>query len=197
MGHSTQAALLASLTVATLRNQRRALAGPAQQAEIAHAALIANARSDQFVTGLLLRIRLSDGEVEIVNAGHPPPYLLRNGQATQLKLTTHPPLGVAVAPYMADMVALEPGDRLLMVTDGYLERSAVKVDIEGILTSNSERHPRQIVQELARNVLEATGGQLRDDATVLCLDWYGHAGLRDATGGASSARVTRSPKPSN
>jgi serine phosphatase RsbU (regulator of sigma subunit) len=190
MGHSTEAALLATLTVATLRNQRRALASPAQQAEAAHASLKANARQDQFVTGLLLRIRLSDGQTEIVNAGHPLPYLLRNGQATRLELTAHPPLGVAVAPYTADVITLEAGDRLLLVTDGYLERGAANVDIEGILASNPERHPRQIVQELARNVLAATGSQLRDDATTLCLDWYGPGGRREATGGASSARAT-------
>jgi serine phosphatase RsbU (regulator of sigma subunit) len=195
MGHSTEAALLATLTVATLRNQRRGLADPAQQAQVANAALKAGARPDQFVTGLLLRVRLSDGQAEIVNAGHPLPYLLRDGKATQLELTTHPPLGVALAPYTADVVTLRPGDRLLLVTDGYLERRAVKVDIEGILTGSPERHPRQIVQELARNVLAATGGQLHDDATTLCLDWYGAAGQRDATGGASSARATRPVAP--
>jgi serine phosphatase RsbU (regulator of sigma subunit) len=193
MGHSTEAALLATLTVATLRNQRRALASPVQQAEIAHATLKADARADQFVTGLLLRIRLSDGEAEIVNAGHPLPLLLRDGETAQLELTTHPPLGVAVAPYTADVFTLHPGDRLLLVTDGYLERRAGKVDIEGILANSPERHPRQVVQELARHVLDATGGQLHDDATALCLDWYGPAGRRDATGGASSARATRAP----
>jgi hypothetical protein len=50
MGHSTEAALLATLTVATLRNQRRALASPVQQAESADATLKAGARPDQFVT---------------------------------------------------------------------------------------------------------------------------------------------------
>jgi serine phosphatase RsbU (regulator of sigma subunit) len=193
MGHSTESALLATLTVGTLRNQRRALASPVQQAEGAHASLTANARPDQFVTGLLVRIRLSDGHAEIVNAGHPLPYLLRDGQATRLELTTQPPLGVAVAPYRADVVVLEPGDRLLLVTDGYLERHAAKVNIEAILEGSRERHPRQVVQELARNVLDVAGGQLRDDATTLCIDWYGPAGRRESTGGASSARATRSP----
>lgn len=64
------------------------------------------------------------------------------------------------------------------------------VDIEKILASSPERHPRQVVQELARNVLSATGGRLHDDATTMCLDWYGPAGQRNATGGASSARTT-------
>lgn len=191
MGHSTNAALLATLTVATLRNQRRGLASPAEQAQAADATLKANIPPDQFVTGLLLRIRLSDGQAEIVNAGHPWPFLLRDGVATQLELTTQPPLGVAVAPYTADLVTLEPGDRLLLVTDGYLERNAATVDLEGILVGSRQRHPRQVVQELARKLLAATGRQLRDDATTLCLDWFGTAGRREATGGASPGRTTR------
>jgi serine phosphatase RsbU (regulator of sigma subunit) len=195
MGHSTEAAQLAMLTVATLRNQRRTLATPAEQADVADAGLKSNARVDQFVTGLILRIRLSDGRAEIVNAGHPLPYLLRDGHASRVRLTTQPPLGVSAALYTADMVTLEPGDRLLLVTDGYLERLAAKVDIGAILESDSKRHPRQVVQELARNVLAATGGELHDDATTMCIDWYGPAGLRGATGGASSARSTYSPAP--
>jgi hypothetical protein len=46
------------------------------------------------------------------------------------------------------------------------------------------------VRELAANVLEVTGGDLQDDATVLCIDWYGPRGERDSIGGASRARAT-------
>lgn len=190
MGHSTEAALLATFTVGTLRNRRRTVATPAEQADAANTGLLGHARPDQFVTGLLMRIRLADGTTEVVNAGHPHPYLLRDENPVTLDLTSYPPLGVSAAPYAADTIALEPGDRLLLVTDGYLERRAERVDIEAILARTRERHPRQIVQELARNVLDATGGYLRDDATALCLDWYGPAGQRAATGGASQSRAT-------
>ena len=190
MGHSTTAALLATLTVGTLRNRRRVLASPAEQADAANAGLLDHARPDQFVTGLMLRVRLADGATEIVNAGHPPPYLIRRGQAVHLELTTQPPMGVVSRPYGADTFTLEPGDRLLLVTDGYLERRAELVDIEGILHRTRDRHPRQIVRELARNVLDATGGKLRDDATALCIDWYGPGGNRNALGGASQTRAT-------
>lgn len=37
---------------------------------------------DQFVTGLLMRIRLSDGAVEVVDAGHPFPFLMREDAVT-------------------------------------------------------------------------------------------------------------------
>jgi hypothetical protein len=78
----------------------------------------------------------------------------------------------------------------LLVTDGYLERGAINLDIERTLEATVKRHPRQIVQELARTVLQATGGKLLDDATAVCIDWYGPEGDRHATGGASQARAT-------
>jgi serine phosphatase RsbU (regulator of sigma subunit) len=190
MGHSTTAALLATLTVGTLRNRRRTGASPAEQAETAHEVLQAQAAPDQFVTGLIMRIRLTDGTTEIVRAGHPAPFLVRDAAVVPLELSSQPPFGVAATTYRADIVQLQPGDRLLLVTDGYLDRLADRLDIERILTHTLDRHPRQIVQELARGVLRVTDGQLRDDATAVCLDWYGPAGLRGAIGGASRARAT-------
>jgi serine phosphatase RsbU (regulator of sigma subunit) len=190
MGHGTDAALLATFTVGTLRNRRRAMASPAEQADAANRGLQDRPDSDQFVTGLVMRIRLADGTMEVVNAGHPPPFLVRAGAVVPIELETQPPMGVAVTPYRADLVTFEPGDRLLLITDGYLERRAERVDIEGILARTLDRHPRQIVQELAREVLAVTGNQLRDDATAVCIDWYGQTEARGATGGASRARAT-------
>jgi serine phosphatase RsbU (regulator of sigma subunit) len=189
MGHDTAAALLASLALAALRNQRRALASPAEQADAANDILQDHA-ANQFVTGLLMRIRLADGTVEVVDAGHPFPFLMRDGAVVSLKLTTQLPLGLATAEYRTDTVTLEPGDRLLMVTDGYLDRLDGRLDVEDFLRHSLNRHPRQIVQELGRTVRAVTADTLSDDATALCLDWYGHAGTRGATGGASRARAT-------
>ena len=190
MGHDTAAALLATLTVGAIRNRRRALTSPAEQADAANEALQAHAR-DHFVTGLLLRIRLSDGHTEIVGAGHPAPFLLRDGAVTSPELTTQLPLGLAAGAYRTDHLTLQPGDRVLMVTDGYLDRLSGRLDVADVLRDTVDRHPRQVVQELGRTIRDITGGRLRDDATALCLDWYGPDGQRDSTGGASRARATR------
>jgi serine phosphatase RsbU (regulator of sigma subunit) len=192
MGHDTAAALLASLTVGTLRNRRRASATPTEQADAANEAVGTNTPGVQFVTGLLIRVRLADGTAEVVNAGHPAPFLVRRGAVVPVELTIQLPLGLATGPYSADTVTLAPGDRLLLVTDGFLETLAERLDIEEFLTASLDRHPRQIVQELASAVREVTGGKLRDDATALCFDWYGPSGKRNATGGASRTRATDS-----
>jgi serine phosphatase RsbU (regulator of sigma subunit) len=190
MGHSTTAAMLATLTVGSLRNTRRATASPAEQAAAANRVLLDSSNADQFVTGLLLRIRLVDGTAEIVNAGHPPPFLVRKGRATTLDLPTDPALGVVDIEHHTQRVTLEPGDRLLLVTDGFLERNAVHVDIPTTLEETAGQHPREIVRGLAKNVLSASAGHLRDDATVLCIDWHGADAERSATGGASRSRAS-------
>ena len=191
MGHSIHAAMLATLTVGSLRNTRRSEASPGEQADAANAAMLDAADPDQFVTGQILRIRIADGAVDIVNAGHPLPYLLRAGAAARVDLTPALPLGVSRDAYDTQRLELEPGDRLLIVTDGFLERNA-DIDIGDILVDSADRHPREVVRELGRNLLAATGDDLRDDATVLCIDWYGPRGVRNATGGASLNRATGS-----
>jgi serine phosphatase RsbU (regulator of sigma subunit) len=110
---------------------------------------------------------------------------------SSVALTTQLPLGLARTSYRPDILTLEPGDQLLLVTDGYLDRLSGRLDIADTLRRSRDRHPRQIVQELGRAVRQITGGKLRDDATALCLHWYGPTGERDATGGASRARATQ------
>jgi serine phosphatase RsbU (regulator of sigma subunit) len=95
--------------------------------------------------------------------------------------------------YRVQALVLEPGDRLVLVTDGMLERNASAVDIAAALADMTALHPREVVHSFARAVLAATGGDLQDDATVLCLDWYGPQGAgggRIASAGATQSRAS-------
>jgi hypothetical protein len=53
------------------------------------------------------------------------------------------------------------------------ERNAVDLDVAKALADTADLHPREVVHALGAAVLDETGGDLRDDATMICLDWYG------------------------
>jgi hypothetical protein len=187
MGHTMDAALLATVLVGGLRNARRRGVQLAEQARLANDALAEHAGDDQFVTGLLVQIDLASATASIVNAGHPPPLRIRAGQVEQVRLKADPPFGLRPGHgYRVQSLPLDVGDRLVFVTDGMLERDASRMNIAAILTGSRNMHAREAVQHLTRAVLEASGGQLRDDATAMCLDWHGGPPRdRDATSGAN------------
>ena len=178
MGHGVAAALLASLAVGTLRNSRRRGAGLTQQAAAVNSSLGRHAELDQFVTGQLMRLDLGSGMLEIVNAGHLLPLLVRRGEVSELPLDADPVFGaVPDTDYRAQPFQLQPGDRLVLVTDGLFERTAVAANVAALLEQIGDFHAREAVQSITGAVLRATGGALLDDATVLMLDWRGTASL--------------------
>ena len=186
MGRTLDAALLATVLVGALRNARRRGLGLVEQAEAADDALSGYANDWAFVTGQLVRVDLLDGVARIVNAGHPPPIRVRDGRAEAVALDADPPFATGMeAAHRVQELPLEAGDRLVFLTDGMLERNATDVDVLSCLTASRDMHPREAVQELTRAVVRACGGELRDDATVLCLDWHGGPPRdRDASAGA-------------
>jgi len=192
MGHEVGAALLATVLVGALRNARRAGVGLNEQARLANAELADNAAGGGFVTGQIARIDLRTGTAAIVNAGHPPPLRLRHGRVESVRLAADLPFGtMREHQYRVQRLPLEPGDRLIFFTDGVLERNATSVDIEAMVATGAEMHPREAVQHLIQAILRATGGALNDDATALCLDWHGGP-MRERTTD-SGANLSRGP----
>ena len=174
MGHAVNAAVLATVLVGALRNGRRAGAELAAQARLANEGLGDQAGWGQFVTGVVACIDLHAESATIVNAGHPPPLRLRDGHVEPVVVEADPPFGtVPDYEYRVQPLPLRPGDRLMFLTDGMTERNAATVDIPALVAASADMHPREAVQHLTRAVLDATDGDLKDDATVMCLDWHG------------------------
>jgi serine phosphatase RsbU (regulator of sigma subunit) len=186
MGHSVRSALLATLVVGALRNARRRSADLVEQAQCAHEALSAYAADGGFVTGQLVRVDLVDQVATVVNAGHPPPFRLRDGRAEEIALTAEQPFGATEGTsWHIQAFPLEAGDRVLFLTDGMLERNAESLDMPQLMLASAHLHPREAIQFLTHAVLDAVDGVLRDDATSLCFDWHGGAqGDRVAHAGA-------------
>ncbi|MFN2594671.1 MAG: PP2C family protein-serine/threonine phosphatase [Actinomycetota bacterium] len=174
MGHQVKASMLATVLVGALRNARRRGGTLADQVRAANELLCSHLKADEFVTGQVVRIDLLREAAMIVNAGHPRPFLLREGRVETVELAADPPFGItADYTYRVQELPLVSGDRLIFLTDGMLERNAADVDIEAVLIQSADLHPREAVQHLIRAVVEAAAGTLQDDATVLCLDWHG------------------------
>jgi serine phosphatase RsbU (regulator of sigma subunit) len=186
MGHTLNAALLATVLVGALRNARRRRVDLAEQASLANEALTDYAGDEEFVTGQLVRIDLPSETARIVNAGHPAPIRVRDGRAERVALKADLPFSTSPsATYRVQELSLRAGDRLVFLTDGMLERNAAAVDALSVLAASRHLHPREAVQDLTRCIVEACGGALRDDATILCLDWHGGPPrLREASEGA-------------
>jgi serine phosphatase RsbU (regulator of sigma subunit) len=180
MGHGVAAALTATLCIGSLRNSRNEGASLLEQVASTNKALAEHAAHgghEDFATGLIGRLNLRTGSLDLVNAGHVAPYLARSSQVAAIDLPADLPLGLfADTTYRANRLVLEPGDRLVLVTDGMLERNAAGIDLPGAIQNTRSLHPREAVRALADGALEATGHALSDDATVLCVDWHGGHG---------------------
>ncbi|WP_371657473.1 PP2C family protein-serine/threonine phosphatase [Streptomyces sp. NBC_00280] len=173
MGHDTDSALLATLLVGALRRARRSGCDALKQARQAHETLLSHSRG--LATGQLLCVDLETGLCELVNAGHPRPLRLRGDAVEELELAVNLPFGVAApSSYRLQELQLCPGDRLVLLTDGMQERGAAAVDLAAVVHDTRALHPREAVRSLTAAVLDACHGNLKDDATVLILDWHGN-----------------------
>ena len=196
MGHGVASALTATLCVGSLRNTRRAGGSLLEQADAANQALLEHASAtaaEGFATGLLGRLDLRTGTLALVNAGHVPPYLVpgRGGQRRSRCRWTCRWACSPTPPTAAPRSSLQPGDRLVLVTDGMLERNAAALDLPPRSPRSRALHPRQATRRLTDKVLETSQPALADDATMLVVDWYGEHGAERATvAGADPLRAS-------
>ncbi|MEV6182411.1 PP2C family protein-serine/threonine phosphatase [Streptomyces sp. NPDC052016] len=181
MGEGMEAALLTSLTVNALRNARRAGIPLADQAALADQAVHAHYRGRCHLSVLMIDVELATGRAQVVDAGSPRMLRLRNGTVERVRFDAQLPLGMfEETDYVAQEFRIEPGDRLVLVSDGVhalaspdAEASADASLARAILSTRllpAAEVPHAVLRESARR-----GGRRvpDDDALVVCLDWRG------------------------
>ncbi|MEU2930045.1 SpoIIE family protein phosphatase [Streptomyces sp. NPDC007251] len=131
---------------------------------------------ERFATTLLLEIPNDDNIVRMISCGHPPPLLLSPGNGLTVPgLSPAPPLGITEKgpeAYTIDVTSFEPGDTLLLYTDGVIEAR----DPEGrfypfeVRTAQWDNAgPESLLHHIKRDLLAHTRGRLDDDAALVAL----------------------------
>jgi serine phosphatase RsbU (regulator of sigma subunit) len=179
VGHGLRAAMLSSLAVSAMRNARRSGLTILDQAATANRHLNEQFPHHDFATGLLLQLEVATGNGSVINAGHPPPLLLRDGAVSTVAFSPDLPMGLKPdTDYRLQAIRLQSGDRLLLLTDGIEEAHdaggpAFGLDrIADLLSSHADLAPVEFVRLLTAAVTDYRNGPLSDDATAVCLDWH-------------------------
>ncbi|MGW1886818.1 SpoIIE family protein phosphatase [Streptomyces sp. NPDC001970] len=111
------------------------------------------------------------GELQLANAGHVPPVVVRaaDGRSELLDLPTGAPIGVGGVPFETVRVAVEPGDRLIMCTDGLVEVRGEDIGVGLATLCESAAHPAASMDDACDTIIRAlnTRGGRKDDVALL------------------------------
>jgi serine phosphatase RsbU (regulator of sigma subunit) len=182
MGHGLPAAGLATFALSAYRHSRRRGYDLIETYKTMDAAIGEQFPGDGFVTGLVAELDVGTGVLTWLAAGHPPPLLIRDDRrARSLAAIPATPLGVpesATGP-VAAQESLEPGDMLLLFTDGLTEarlESGRRMGVDGLRefvereAAAAQTSP-EMLRRLRHAVVAAHPGELKDDATALLVEW--------------------------
>ena len=185
MGHGLPSSVLSGLAVGAYRHARR-LGVPLPEVFGQMDAAVAGLMGDTFVTSLAAELDVVGGTLRWLSAGHPAPVVVRDGSALPApEVTPSLPLGLGLLPRGEAVqpveLQLQPGDRVLLYTDGVVEAQSPDGDDFGldrladlfVRESGSGLLASELLRRLVRACLEWQGGRLRDDATLLLLEWAG------------------------
>jgi sigma-B regulation protein RsbU (phosphoserine phosphatase) len=185
VGHGISASALTTLTLNTYRNARRS-----------GLSLVDTARSidkwiraqypGAFVTALLAELDMATGAYQRISAGHPAELFLRGGRAlAPLPTPNTLPLGLGHMLGRAPRIIerqLEPGDTLVLYTDGITEARDASGTLFGVerlgdffLTAlRNKASAPETMRRLIQMIVSYEDGELRDDATAAMLQWRRH-----------------------
>lgn len=137
-----------------------------------------------FVTMFLCLLDLRTGEIEYVDAGHEPPFIIRKGKEIELfKKETGIPLGVPFDfDYQSHKMQLNPGDTILLYTDGAtdandaegerFESANILKTIEPFAAEGGA--PKEVAETLFNRIDEYIGDTAQfDDIAILTVQYNG------------------------
>jgi serine phosphatase RsbU (regulator of sigma subunit) len=179
-GHDLSAGVTCTVALAAIRATRRDDGGLCAMGRAVDNAISSQFTDTRFATAVLAELDLASGRLRYVNAGHPPPLLIRGGKVVRvLDGGRRLPLGIHDTGVDVAEELLQPGDRLLMYTDGVTEAHDGAGNLFGVdrLADHAERNAAaglpapESLRRLSHEVRRHQYGELHDDATLLLMEW--------------------------
>ncbi|MFJ8631398.1 PP2C family protein-serine/threonine phosphatase [Streptomyces sp. NPDC093568] len=134
-------------------------------------------RMECFVTAVVAEVT-DESQVQLINRGHPAPLVLREGRVCALDAgVPMPPLGLEdlmpTLPVAPESHAFEPGDRLLLYTDGVVEARDDRGEffpLPEVMEAVDAATPGQFLDELHQRLIGHTRDFLKDDVALIVID---------------------------
>jgi hypothetical protein len=196
-GHDLAAGLMTSVAMASCRSTRRSAGTLREIVARADQAIASQFGGTRFVTALLCDLDIATGEFTWIPCGHPPPLLFRGNKMIK-ELARKPllPLGLTGLPGIAGdgqangelysdadtpvyTERLQPGDRLLLYTDGVTEGRAADGTRFGeqrlidfiIDRTDAGTSAPETLRQLNQAITDYQHDRLSDDATIVLMEW--------------------------
>jgi serine phosphatase RsbU (regulator of sigma subunit) len=182
MGHGLDAALLSSQAVSAYRFGRRRKLSLSQIAQTIEDTLIHQFGGEKLVTAVLCELNCVTGALRWVNMGHLAPLRLHSFRLRhELESPPDCPLGLGCLEKAESFeVRLQPGDQVLIYSDGVVEARSPEGEffelerlIHLIESSSRDVPGGKMVQHVINHVKAHTNGPLRDDATLVMIEYEG------------------------
>ncbi len=177
-----RAAVLATIALAAYRNARRDHFDLADTYRHVDTVVRAHDRAG-LITGVFVELDQATGNLCVISAGHPGGFIVRDGKVVTV-LPTPTALPVSMGDLRAPVIVeetLEPGDRLVLYTDGITEARTADGQFFGadrlidfIDRAMTDGLPApETMRRLVQAILAHQDNVLQDDATVLLAHWIG------------------------
>ena len=171
MGVGDRAAIESQAAVGLFEKMLRAGFDHVFSAHMVNAALLLRSTDEMFATVDLAVVDLFSGEVEFLKVGSSPTFIKREHSVDVVRSESLPVGILTEIDVRAHARHLEPGDVLVMMTDGILDalpdRSDKEEWIARMLRREETQEPAELVALLVDRAKQAAGGAIRDDMTVM------------------------------
>jgi serine phosphatase RsbU (regulator of sigma subunit) len=176
MGKGTTAAALGAVSLGAFRAKRRVNAQLDAAALAIHHTMLEVAVDGAFVNVVLGRWHGPSSTFASITCGDQGPLLITaDGRLIELDCSEHPPLGAGqpARRFAIDRRRLEPGERLLLLSDGVLDRgtgNGQSFGLQGVraaIATAVDAAAASTVRALEDAVMAASTDPLEDDATLV------------------------------